>query len=947
MWTAKLPPYCDLAQAARYRPLSPEDHKLVTNLLEAPPSRISHRDLLTLEDEKWISDNVIELYLPIIKAAEQTCKIEYFNCSAYDQLRLRKQFGKYKNRQKTPKDIQGSDIVFMPVYQASHWGLLVYYVKKKWVVLMDSLQSSHCINQVTALARAKRFLTFYLPKNELNWKDWTFYMPPADEIPQQTNGNDCGVFVCQYALHLARKIPLNFSQVAIPNIRKWMVLEICTASLREDRIKMLQLDSSSPTRRKRERDGLKKRRHRSPSPLPVNRSLQFSDWFKSENTFSSDSGMDADVSNNTLTSEDIETSPMAQPSTSTPKEMNVKSTKGGRKKGGKRKHLSCGREGITTAWTTTCPCPRDCCEKIGLDIIRHCRETFWALKRDQQKSFIYNTLQHADRRQEVNRSYEFSIQGHVVCHLGWRIVNGVGRSRFYEVKSDYERGRLPDYEDGRQGMEYPTRKWLTAKEWLQQYAKKFGDTMPNSPDVHLPQCVSRNDIHQLYQEDLWYEGTLKRSRFNVMWKKELRHVKIPPQNRFTKCDECDDLKDLLNRAKTKGDIQKVKERRSAHFTLQSTARQKYYSHIKKAKQQPDNYLSLIIDSMDQNKTFLPHFATLTKSKSNLKPLKFHLTGVLAHGQKKSFIYAWTPKFHMDTNITVNVLISVLQDLSKGYGGHLPGTLYLQLDNSAKECKNKYIIAFCAWLVKRQIFRKVKLGYLMPGHTHEDVDQMFSRISTYLERHDATSLPELFQAVKASYNPSPDCRFMNSMWDFKTPIDQQIANISGHSRPHTFTAQMVGGEVKLSAQLWPTKGEIKVDIPTNVFIPQFPQLSTVREWKFDPDDNAVKEHDTMVKVLKNDLVKWSETVRVEEGFIPWWENFLMQEKREPGKPEWKISTLKKYRPPVDKESVLTDEAEAILDKHKRKRNAPLNIIVKGKRKLGKTANSQQSVKKLKK
>eukprot|EP00058_Branchiostoma_floridae_P009972 XP_002595460.1 hypothetical protein BRAFLDRAFT_69293 [Branchiostoma floridae] len=82
---------------------------------------------------------VIELYLPIIKAAEQTCKIEYFNCSAYDQLRLRKQFGKYKNRQKTPK---------------------VYYVKKKWVVLMDSLQSSHCINQVTALARAKLVL-FY------------------------------------------------------------------------------------------------------------------------------------------------------------------------------------------------------------------------------------------------------------------------------------------------------------------------------------------------------------------------------------------------------------------------------------------------------------------------------------------------------------------------------------------------------------------------------------------------------------------------------------------------------------------------------------------------------------------------------------------------------------------------------------------------------------------
>ncbi|KAI8487189.1 hypothetical protein Bbelb_349870 [Branchiostoma belcheri] len=44
-----------------------------------------------------------------------------------------------------------------------------------------------------------------------------------------------------------------------------------------------------------------------------------------------------------------------------------------------------------------------------------------------------------------------------------------------------------------------------------------------------------------------------------------------------------------------------------------------------------------------------------------------------------------------------------------YNGHLPNTLYLQLDNSAKECKNKYIIAFATWLVHLRIFRQAPTG----------------------------------------------------------------------------------------------------------------------------------------------------------------------------------------------------------------------------------------------
>ena len=56
---------------------------------------------------------------------------------------------------------------------------------------------------------------------------------------------------------------------------------------------------------------------------------------------------------------------------------------------------------------------------------------------------------------------------------------------------------------------------------------------------------------------------------------------------------------------------------------------------------------------------------------------------------------------------------------------LPKNLYLQLDNFAKDNKNKFTMAFCSLLTTRQIFRKVQDAFLVVGHMHEDIDAYFS------------------------------------------------------------------------------------------------------------------------------------------------------------------------------------------------------------------------------
>ena len=51
------------------------------------------------------------------------------------------------------------------------------------------------------------------------------------------------------------------------------------------------------------------------------------------------------------------------------------------------------------------------------------------------------------------------------------------------------------------------------------------------------------------------------------------------------------------------------------------------------------------------------------------------------------------------------------------------------------------------------FNKIKVSFLMVGHTHEDIDQMFSRFSTWLNKNDAYDLECLMSGFKKSYTHS--------------------------------------------------------------------------------------------------------------------------------------------------------------------------------------------------
>lgn len=115
--------------------------------------------------------------------------------------------------------------------------------------------------------------------------------------------------------------------------------------------------------------------------------------------------------------------------------------------------------------------------------------------------------------------------------------------------------------------------------------------------------------------------------------------------------------------------------------------------------------------MDQAKTNVPLICQQTKSTQNLWRMRTHLTGALVHTKaekgKMAFAYFDLLQWPHDSNLTISVLLAVLQQVRSKLGS-LPKILYLQLDNTSRENKNKYLLSFLAHLVELKLFKKVHI-----------------------------------------------------------------------------------------------------------------------------------------------------------------------------------------------------------------------------------------------
>ncbi|XP_072019537.1 uncharacterized protein [Amphiura filiformis] len=200
----------------------------------------------------------------------------------------------------------------------------------------------------------------------------------------------------------------------------------------------------------------------------------------------------------------------------------------------------------------------------------------------------------------------------------------------------------------------------------------------------------------------------------------------------------------------------------------------------KACEKPSKYMSMILDGMDQHVTQLPKPLTNSKSMASMWKLPTHITGAIVHGRGQH-VFVDINEVPHDSNMTMNVLLQVLLKYPS-----LPPVLYLQLDNCVRENKNRFMFAMCCMLVELQIFRKIKMSFLPVGHTHEDIDQFFSRIAQYLRKRNVQTIVKLLRLIKEAYKKlKTTTERLKNMFNIRDWLMPSIAPMRHHTQHHVF------------------------------------------------------------------------------------------------------------------------------------------------------------------
>jgi len=80
---------------------------------------------------------------------------------------------------------------------------------------------------------------------------------------------------------------------------------------------------------------------------------------------------------------------------------------------------------------------------------------------------------------------------------------------------------------------------------------------------------------------------------------------------------------------------------------------------------------------------------------------------------------------------------------------LPRKLLHQMDYCVKDNKNRYLLAFLSFLTARDVFKEVQLGFLVVGHTHEDIDGCFGYLSKKLREQSNYCLADFMKTFVVS------------------------------------------------------------------------------------------------------------------------------------------------------------------------------------------------------
>lgn len=201
---------------------------------ESSNIEITREVLQCLRPGGWLNDEVINLYLELLKEREKRNPKEFLKCHFFNTFFYKKLISgrggydfkavrRWTTRRKIGYDLIECDKIFVPIHKEIHWCLAVINIKDKKFQYLDSLggMDFHVLHILV------RYLVDEVKDKSSKDMDTSAWKQEfVDGLPEQENGSDCGMFMIKYADFYSRDLTLCFNQDHMAYFRKRTAKEI-------------------------------------------------------------------------------------------------------------------------------------------------------------------------------------------------------------------------------------------------------------------------------------------------------------------------------------------------------------------------------------------------------------------------------------------------------------------------------------------------------------------------------------------------------------------------------------------------------------------------------------------------------------------------------------------------------------------------------------------------
>ena len=216
------------------------------------------------------------------------------------------------------------------------------------------------------------------------------------------------------------------------------------------------------------------------------------------------------------------------------------------------------------------------------------------------------------------------------------------------------------------------------------------------------------------------------------------------------CNSCFEMRQLLQ----KSGVPRA-EKAAVALKLQEHLRSQYHDRmiywaLRFSSQRRSGVLSVMIDGFDKGKTVWPHYPW-HKCPANLQGLcrpRLILTGALVHGWCTAMFYQ-DERLHHGASAHLEILFRCLDkvmSMAAEAGCDFPQHLHIQADNTTAAIKNQFVTQAAAYLTGSGRFLTVTCGFLVEGHTHEDLDRLFAYVNEKVIRSKKVETPDDFRSA---------------------------------------------------------------------------------------------------------------------------------------------------------------------------------------------------------